>query len=363
MPKIFFIILGIFIQNMLFVSMPQPVSGFSVNVLGAKQLLNEKAKSTRDEMPLQDLLGLTKDVFEKIIRLIYVVLTGLAVIAFILLGKNFSIWTYEKKLKKMTDEFSVKLEALEKQVGGRITSVEDIVCLISNAVILVHEGEIDDAIGNLLQVIEKDPKNFSAFLLLGFCYHRKGMYDQAIEVLQGVLKQQPHLLRARERLGYAYNRKNMTKDAVNCFMEVLAKESQNVRVMRNLSYSYNACGDYQSAKYWANRALAISPFYPKALNNKGYALLKLGEYPDAMKCFMQAIELDPNYIFAHYNLARWYSMNGKFEDALRALCHAVKYGFSDYQYLEKDHDFDDINQSEYGQQFREIVRGLNKEHD
>jgi tetratricopeptide (TPR) repeat protein len=90
------------------------------------------------------------------------------------------------------------------------------------------------------------------------------------------------------------------------------------------------------------KSLALDPNYFTANLNLGVAYHELKQYDSAIVYIKKAILINPKDNLAYYYLSQSYAKNNKPEDALRYLEQALQRGYTLYEYIIVDPDFDSI---------------------
>jgi len=102
------------------------------------------------------------------------------------------------------------------------------------------------------------------------------------------------------------------------------------------------------------------PDYIEALQILGDAYTKTGQWEKGLLVDERLARLCPDSPLVFYNLACSYSLLKRVEEAFAALDHAVKLGYDDARWLNKDPDLDNIREDS---RFETIRRGLAGNHD
>ena len=84
------------------------------------------------------------------------------------------------------------------------------------------------------------------------------------------------------------------------------------------------------------------PDYVDALVALGDVYTKRGRYKEGLRVDLRLRQLRPNDPVVHYNLACSYSLLKAANDCLDALERALKLGYQDFNFIEKDSDLDFI---------------------
>jgi tetratricopeptide (TPR) repeat protein len=128
------------------------------------------------------------------------------------------------------------------------------------------------------------------------------------------------------------------------------------------AYSYRADAYYQKGLLELaisdyTRVIEADPKATYAYNRRGVAYLKLNKYQDAAQDFNEIIKIDSNFNLAYYNLACLYSLQKNVAKAIEYLELAFTKGYSDFDGLSKDTDFDNIKHTS---EFKRLINKYKK---
>lgn len=85
-----------------------------------------------------------------------------------------------------------------------------------------------------------------------------------------------------------------------------------------------------------------NPNYADALVPLGDAYTKRGLYEKGLEVDLKLVKLRPLDPIVHYNLACSYSLSKKTDLALSALEKAIRLGYSDFEFMNKDPDLENV---------------------
>lgn len=88
--------------------------------------------------------------------------------------------------------------------GGGNTSSKSPEKMYQKASAEVKDGDYEDAIDILEDIVRKDPRNADAWNLMGYSHRKLGDYDEALEYYGKALKLKPNHIGANEYLGELY---------------------------------------------------------------------------------------------------------------------------------------------------------------
>lgn len=147
--------------------------------------------------------------------------------------------------------------------------------------ILLHSGNVNDAITHLSTAASADPKLHEAFSLLGVAYETKGMRDRAFESFEKAIK----------------------------------GDENNGEYLNNLGYLHFKNGDFDKAAKYLKRAVKAAPEVQRYWNNLGLIQAQRARFDDAYECFVRAVgEYD-----GHINVANRSQAMGHNKTAIKHL--------------------------------------------
>jgi len=101
------------------------------------------------------------------------------------------------------------------------------------------------------------------------------------------------------------------------------------------------------------------PNFVEALQILGDAYTKTGQWEKGLKIDQRLAKLCPDNALVFYNLACSYSLLKKVDEAFAALSEAVKRGYDDARWLNKDPDLDNLR---HDNRFEEIRENLSQKN-
>ena len=96
-------------------------------------------------------------------------------------------------------------------------------------------------------------------------------------------------------------------------------------------------------KFYEN-ILKDNPDFVEALIALGDAYTKNGRYEEGLKVDQKLAKLKPKDPVVFYNLACSYSLLKELDVSLEALRKAIKLGYDDFSYMQKDLDLENLRQ-------------------
>jgi tetratricopeptide (TPR) repeat protein len=110
--------------------------------------------------------------------------------------------------------------------------------------------------------------------------------------------------------------------------------------------AYYGKGQFDKAISDYNKAIEINPRDAIPYYNRGLAYGKgKGQFDKAISDYNKAIEINPKYAIAHYNIGCIYSLQNNLSKALKYLELAFQNDYDNFDWINKDSDWDNIRSS------------------
>ena len=98
------------------------------------------------------------------------------------------------------------------------------------------------------------------------------------------------------------------------------------------------------------------PDFVEALQVLGDAYTRMGQWEKGLEIDRQLAKLCPDNPLVFYNLACSYSLLKRVDEAFAALTEAVKHGYDDARWMNKDPDLDNLRQDNRFEKIRTCLR-------
>ncbi len=132
------------------------------------------------------------------------------------------------------------------------------------------------------------------------------------------------------------------EDAVECLLQALENGLDTFETHYCLAGVLKSLEKIREAEIHCRRSLALNPRFAPAYILLGSLLKKPGCLEESVTACKKAVLLDPECTAAYYDLACYYSLLSKREQALAAMEMALCKGFSDFEWLRRDPDLEDL---------------------
>ena len=142
---------------------------------------------------------------------------------------------------------------------------------------LLHSGELDPAIDELLRVARDDPQNEYAFHFLGHAYVEKEAYPEALKSYVEALTLAPEYVGAMLGAGQTLRMMGEYDRAIRMGQRVLQKQEDDSDALFLVGATHFQKGENQAAKKYLERFLETNPELEVALEVEGMLQVVRGE--------------------------------------------------------------------------------------
>ena len=195
--------------------------------------------------------------------------------------------------------------------------------IIQRAISLREAGDLDGAMGLLMEVLTTSPDSAEALLQSGVCLMQMNANEAAANALQKALASNPLLTEGHYQLGIVQRRLKQIESALMSFQSVVALDPCHANACYRAGNCLVEMGNLESALNLYNAAIerndAIAIFY----FNRGVVQRRLGRVYDAVASYERALVLDPSHGDSHFNRANLLWELGKRQEATEGFKYAV----------------------------------------
>lgn len=192
-------------------------------------------------------------------------------------------------------------------------------------ILLLNEGEIDDAESAFTRVLEKNPKNEQAYIRLAQILIDTDRHDKAIAHLTNTISINPSDINAQIMLGNLYNREKSYAKSANCFSAAIAINPNSLPALNNLAFlNIVHFKNLDNAYKLANRSHQIQPNDPHTADILGWTLYHQQKYSWALALVNESSKKLPNNPEIQYHLGMTHYMLGNQAAARDALSAATR---------------------------------------
>ncbi len=167
-----------------------------------------------------------------------------------------------------------------------------------------HNGQCDDAVRVLDQLVRVDPTNAFAHNALGLAYVCINMLSPAVEHFSLAIQVKPDFAAAYMNRGLAFSAAARYELALQDFSWAIEQEPENALFYRRRGDAYLAMRQYESAMRDFDRSISLNPTDAYAFHGLGKVCYQLGKYREALANYTQALARKSDFIAAYSDRAR-----------------------------------------------------------
>ncbi|HZS56194.1 MAG TPA: tetratricopeptide repeat protein [Bryobacteraceae bacterium] len=175
-------------------------------------------------------------------------------------------------------------------------------------------GRVGEAKAAFHQLLTRYPDSAWTHYLMGTAYEDQQELEKAIGEYKQALQRDPEIPNANFAIGYLYWRQQNTEEARQWLKNETSKGCHGLANFY-LGEIARAEHDNKTAEFQYRRTLECDPSSAEAHLRLGTVLGDQKHYTEAITELKQAIRLQPNESSAHYHLAEAYSQMGRKADA------------------------------------------------
>ncbi len=204
--------------------------------------------------------------------------------------------------------------------------------------------------------------DFNFYLRQGALSLNSGDYEKAIEQFSQAAALRPDSPKTYNFLGIAYFYQKNYKLAKKQFERAVVIDSSYAEAYNNLGSVYFMTGQFEEAEKILRKALSLSTNLVSANYNLGALLLAQSKVEEGTLYISKGIELDPDYLETHkafatnissplfstsemfFTYGKVYASIGNIEKTVEYLKKAGEAGFSGWQRIMEEKDFEKVRE-------------------
>ena len=192
------------------------------------------------------------------------------------------------------------------------------VALLNRASDAIENHKLGEAASDLQQVIEHNPKNNMALVLLGNVYLQQKDYAKAEAVLKKAEANDPGNLGVQYNLGLLYEATDRFEQARVIFERLTREDAEDDSSWVLLGAALDGLGRESEAIHAYERAVGINPKNAEAHRELGLAHLKNKQIDAGIASLKRSLDLDPKNAETWRNLGTAYVAANRTDEAAKA---------------------------------------------
>ncbi len=187
--------------------------------------------------------------------------------------------------------------------------------LLRRAEFLRRQKRLKEAEREVGVVLQSNPEDVEALIILGHCKIDARLFDEAIVILKQCLQFDSSKDYIFYLLSFTYYQKSDSKNALNYLKEALSIFPYNPGYFALAAHIHLDDKDYQSALAAADTGLSIDAENVSCLNARSTALFRLNKKDEARDSIHEALSIDPENYITHTNYGWHHLEKGRHKDA------------------------------------------------
>ncbi len=187
-------------------------------------------------------------------------------------------------------------------------------------VALMLTGRLEEARGELAQVLAAAPEHLEAHEALGIIHLHENRLADAQQEFRTVLSQNPERFQARVLLGEVHLRGGNFSQALQEFKAAAVQAPRSARILGNIGWAHYKLKHYEEAQRYLQQARNLQPQHPQLNHRLGMVLASQKNYPEALEAFRRS----GDEAQALNNIGVYYYLDGRYEEAARCFQQALE---------------------------------------
>jgi len=164
------------------------------------------------------------------------------------------------------------------------------------------------------QATEKERLFIEAY----YAFRVEGNSENAIRTLEQMLKKYPKEKEAHEALGYIYYwSKNLANESIEELNRAVALDPNYGSAFNQMAYIYMDMEDYEKALESCEKYASVSPGDANPFDTWGEIYLRMGRLDEAIEKYKKALEVKPDFAFANWCISYLYALKEDFSEAMK----------------------------------------------
>lgn len=202
--------------------------------------------------------------------------------------------------------------------------IPDVSMLIERANLLLEQGRIREAEGEIRKVLEQEPRNDHALSVLARCFLNSSRIEEGIEAMHQAIAVNPMNSFHFYLLGFGYFKKGDTAKAVSYLEKALSLYPYEAEYFGLLAYMLLGQRKHAEALEKADEGLALEPDNNTCLNARSTALNKMGRIDDAIQTMQEALSHNPDSDYTHVAVGWNHVEKGRHKEATKHFLEALR---------------------------------------
>lgn len=187
-------------------------------------------------------------------------------------------------------------------------------------------GDFQSCVKIYGQVLQHDPENTEALLMMGIVAYKQKNYDLSESFVKKSLERKsPLSFMAHKVLGDVFRMREMWDESIAHYKKSISLKSDSLEALNNLASIFINQGKGDEAAFYLKKVLAIKPDYHVALCNMAGIHEAKGNLAEAEKLYRKSISVRPDYAAAYFGMGSVSQKKGNEDEALEFFNTTIEY--------------------------------------
>ncbi len=196
--------------------------------------------------------------------------------------------------------------------------------LVEEAIPLIQQHQLRDAIEKLNKAVETDRECAEAFFQRAGILADAGEDQLALNDYSRAVELSPDEVRYHNMRGLFLLTRTQLDTALADFTAAIQIDPKYVQAWNNRGLVRLAQNLFTEAIEDFNHAIEIDPAYADGFNNRGFARFQQGDSEQAFDDFNRTIELNPDYVNAYNNRGMLFMREKQYQEAVADFSEAIR---------------------------------------
>lgn len=187
----------------------------------------------------------------------------------------------------------------------------------------LSDGQLDQAILRLKEIIELEPDYQDVWYNLGICFAHQGDWAAAAMALARSLVTNPDDIDAVSALVHVHVKRRDGRTALETLMPTLAHHPRHVRLLYAHMQVLRCLGDSRAAMRVGRQILELAPDFDGAWSSLAWLLMESGSVSEGLALLKKQLTLRPQSVSASIQLGIGLMMAGDFVPSERVLTRVL----------------------------------------
>jgi tetratricopeptide (TPR) repeat protein len=197
-------------------------------------------------------------------------------------------WKYEAPQDRMKKVEIPTLTLISQTQAQEVERLKEVGAGIQESADKIRQGDMDGAVAQLKEILDKNPKDVNALYLIGMAYSKKKMFPEAMGAFLQVAEMAPKFAAAFHQLGVCYQQQDQPEKALEAYKKALELDPANTDVFYNSGLILFKQSRVDEALERFEKALVLKPDDPAFLEMAGRCYINKADYPKAIEYLEKA---------------------------------------------------------------------------